>query len=161
MESKPTSPTQSGLGFTTSGFALDDTVKITISVEGVEYDTSDVGFIEGVRDAIIKRYQKREDYNRGNITYLDYFPFGEASAVHNLFCKSQRLVSVVRHARSDGTRDPNNESIDDAYIDIAVHALFGYARRRIVGGGEAATPGTPPPGYVNTPRGPRRLGEIE
>lgn len=143
MEWTRTSQTPSELDYNTSAESTESSIKITISVEGVDHDVSDRAFLDAIREALVTRYTKRADYNRGNITYLDYFPCGEASAVHTLFCKSQRLVSIVTNPNGDGAYDTVNESIDDAYVDLIVYAGFAWGRRLLRG--EVQTPSTPPP----------------
>ena len=159
MEEKSTHQTQPELGFTLAVQSLGSKSSVHISgvVEGLSNDEQQ--FLDAIGAALQKWSEKRMDYNKGDIGFKRYYPFGRTSAAQVLYGKVLRLVSMVYAEKSK----PVNEPIEDTYLDLIVFAGFAHAvemGRSPDTSNPAPTPSTlMDEETVATPRGPRPLGQ--
>ena len=80
----------------------------------------------------IKRFTKRgddllfgtkdHDYNSGGIDVIDYYPYGVWSAITEINRKVLRLMSLY-----GGDKKPQNESLEDTWVDLLNYLRIGYA----------------------------------
>lgn len=80
-------------------------------------------------------YSKTQDYNNAadaaDPDATDklrdiYFPFGHLSYAQMLHTKVQRIASLAQQETAG--KKPNNESLQDSYLDCVNYALFGAER---------------------------------
>lgn len=74
--------------------------------------------IQILKDAAHLKEQKSKDYQGGQFTEEDYFPYGEKSYVHMLWTKMLRLRSVIEQ------EDTNFESAEDTLLDMINYAAM-------------------------------------
>jgi len=72
-----------------------------------------------IREAVELSFRKAQDYNDGDVTRDDYFPFGDISYLQMLWVKMMRLRSL--HDKSEGA---NFESLRDTLLDMINYSAF-------------------------------------
>lgn len=150
------SHTQSESDFTILVQLSDTGSTIRISGREVELDDDDRNLLEAFFKALRMRWVKKQDYNAGGVSFIDYFPFGRTSAAHMLYTKALRLVSLVSKKK-----EPMNEPVEDTYIDLMVYAAMSYAFEKRDGQPDTKADRPPDPAVVEGRRGPRQLGEYD
>src|SRR5690606_367757 len=83
------------------------------------YITKDQYSIQVLNEAIEVQRLKGMDYNSGSIKQAMYYPRGIQSMLDTIQSKIYRITSI-----SETTNKPNNESIEDSFIDIINTASF-------------------------------------
>ena len=68
--------------------------------------------IQILKDAANLKEQKSKDYQGGNWTEEDYFPFGDQSYMHMIHTKYLRMRNIME------VDQPNFESLEDTLIDM-------------------------------------------
>lgn len=78
-------------------------------------------YLELINPAIVLVLRKHEDYNKGEATLEQYFPFGDYSYIQMTHLKALRLVSL---ASLDVGSAPNYDSIKDTVLDLINYCVF-------------------------------------
>lgn len=78
-------------------------------------------YLELINPAIVLVQKKHEDYNQGEASLTQYFPFGDYSYIQMTHLKALRLVSLA--SLGEGSA-PNYDSIKDTVLDLINYAVF-------------------------------------
>jgi hypothetical protein len=97
---------------------------VYISGENEYLSPEDALLLDGVFKALKLKFRKSMDYNVGDTTFLDYYPFGRVSAAQMIYSKALRLVSLASKLSSS---QHTFESVEDTYLDLIVYAAMSYA----------------------------------
>jgi hypothetical protein len=78
-------------------------------------------YLDLINPAIVMVAKKGEDYNQGETSLKQYFPFGDYSHIQMIHLKALRLVSL---ASLEVGLEPNYDSIEDTLYDLLNYAVF-------------------------------------
>lgn len=70
------------------------------------------------------RAEKTADYEGGDITKADYFPFMMYSHGHIIWTKALRMKSLIIQMMKDQGVEPNFESLRDTFLDLINYATY-------------------------------------
>jgi len=79
-------------------------------------------YLDLIVPAIELVVKKGEDYNKGEATLEQYFPFGDYSYTQMVHLKALRLVSLA--SLEAGNQRPNYESVNDTLYDLLNYVVF-------------------------------------